>query len=55
MISFGVQIKENVIIPKGSMISRYTFNAETMAFEEVKKSQSELLDVGVVSYLPREC
>lgn len=37
------------------MASRYTFNSETLVFEEVKKFDNPLFEVGLVSYLPREC
>lgn len=55
MLSFGVHVKEKAVVPEGSMVSKYTFNSETLKFEEVKKSESDLFDVGVIAYLPREC
>ena len=37
------------------MASRYSFNSETLQFEEYKKFENELFDVGLISYIPREC
>lgn len=36
------------------MASRFTFNSETMVFEEVKKHQNNFFDIGMISFLPRE-
>ncbi len=55
MISYGVQVKEEVVVPPASMVSKFTFNAESMSFEKVKNFTHELFDIGVISYLPREC
>jgi hypothetical protein len=38
-----------------SMGSRYSFNSETLAFEEFKKFDNDYFDVGLIAYLPREC
>jgi hypothetical protein len=37
------------------MISRYTYDSEKLTFVEAKNPQSDLFEVGVNSYLPREC
>ena len=55
MLSFGVQVKEGSVVPFGSMVSKYTFNTDTMSFEKAKVAENELFEVGVISYLPREC
>jgi hypothetical protein len=55
MVSFGVQVKEGVTLPPSTMASRFTFNPDSMQFEEIKKFENELFDVGLISFLPREC
>lgn len=55
ILSFGVHVKEGAHIAAGTMASRYTFNTETLVFEEVKKFNNDLFDIGLISYLPREC
>ena len=55
IISFGVQVKEGVAVPPATMASRFSFNSETLSFEEYKKFENELFDIGLISYLPREC
>lgn len=37
------------------MASRFTFNSESMVFEEVKKHSNDYFDIGMISFLPREC
>ncbi len=54
-MSFGVQVKEGVTVPPATMASRYSFNSETLTFEEYKKFDNEFFDVGLIAYLPREC
>jgi hypothetical protein len=55
IISFGVQVKQGITVPPATMASRFSFNSETLSFEEFKKFDNELFDVGLISYLPREC
>ena len=55
IVSFGVHVKEGVTVPPATMASRYSFNSETLQFEEFKKFENELFDVGLISYIPREC
>eukprot|EP00347_Sterkiella_histriomuscorum_P009530 403340855 len=47
--------KEDQTIQAGSMVSKYTYNSKTLKFEESEKNQSEIFEVGCISYLPREC
>jgi hypothetical protein len=55
LISFNVVVKEGAELPKGSMASKFTFSSETLKFEEAKTASNEFFEVGVISYLPREC
>lgn len=55
MIAFGVHVKEGVKLPPATMASRFTFNPDSMLFEEVKKFDNEFFDIGLISFLPREC
>ena len=48
-------MKEGVVVPPATMASRYSFNSETLSFEEFKKFGNELFDIGLIAYLPREC
>ena len=55
MIAFGVHVKEGVTLPAATMGSRFTFNPDTMQFEEIKKFENEYFEIGMISFLPREC
>ena len=55
MISFGVVVKEDSQIPQGTMASKYTFNSENQSFEEGEVTDNGFFEVGLISYLPREC
>lgn len=55
MIAFGVHIKEGVTLPNATMASRFTFNPDSMQFEEIKKFDNDYFDIGLMSFLPREC
>jgi hypothetical protein len=48
-------VKEGAIIPPATMASRFTFNPDSMHFEEIKKFDNQYFDVGLIAYLPREC
>ncbi len=48
-------MKEGVTVPPVTMASRYSFNSETLTFEEYKKFDNEIFEIGLVAYLPREC
>lgn len=37
------------------MISKFTYNSKTLKFEECEENKTDLLEVGCISYLPREC
>jgi hypothetical protein len=55
MLAFGVHVKEGIALPLSTMASRFTFNPDTMQFEEIKKFDNEFFDIGLMSFLPREC
>jgi translation initiation factor eIF-2B subunit epsilon len=54
MIAFGIHVKENAVVAAGSMVSRYTYNSDTQAYEKTKQPESEIFKVGAIAYLPRE-
>ena len=37
------------------MGSRFTFNSESLQYEEHKKFNNDFFDIGLIAYLPREC
>ena len=37
------------------MASKFTYNSENQQFEEAEPKDLELFEVGVISYLPRDC
>jgi hypothetical protein len=55
VLAFGVHVKQDVTVPAGTMASRFTFNSDTLVFEEIKKFENPLFEIGLISYLPREC
>jgi hypothetical protein len=43
-----------VVVAPASMVSKYTFNTDTMLFEKAKVAENPLFEVGSIAYLPRE-
>jgi carbonic anhydrase/acetyltransferase-like protein (isoleucine patch superfamily) len=57
IISFSVVVKEGKQIPKHTIASKFTYNADSAKFEKSKEKEGNdesLFEEGEVTYMPRE-